>query len=146
MRGTHARGNEDGLTKRQLLRPDTVVRSRQLRRDRTPAEDRLWRALRDAFPHAKFRFQVPLGPYHADFCSHGAKLVIEADGGQHADTAEYDEARTRFLNAEGYRVICFWNNDIIQNIDGVMTVVGQPLPLCGRGRAQSAVWGGGGDS
>ena len=122
------RGNEDGLTKRQLLASDTVVRSRQLRRDSTPAEKHLWRALRQSFPQARFRRQVPLGPYFADFCSHGAKLVVEADGGQHADAAEYDETRTRFMNTEGYRVLRFWNNEVLQNTDGVLRVISDHLP------------------
>ena len=113
--------------KRLRLKEGAIEKARQLRRDRTPAEKRLWRALREAFPQAKFRFQVPLGPYHADFCSHGAKLVIEADGGQHADQTAHDEARTRFLNAEGYRVLRFWNNDILQNTEGVLRVVSETL-------------------
>lgn len=121
------RGNAQGLTKRQLLAPGAVARSRQLRRDRTPAERHLWRALREAFPQAKFRFQVPLGPYNADFCSHGAKLIIEVDGGQHANAIDYDEARTRFLNAEGYCVLRFWNDEVLGNIDGVLRIIAENL-------------------
>ena len=63
---------------------------------------------------------MPFGPYFADFCSHGLKLIVEVDGGQHAETTERDGARTRFLEAEGYRVIRFWNNDVLGNIDGVI--------------------------
>src|SRR3546814_10004042 len=63
------RGNADGLTKRQLLPALTPFRARELRRHATEAEKLLWRALREAFPTAKFRRQVPLGPYFADFCS-----------------------------------------------------------------------------
>jgi len=91
----------------------------------TDAEKVLWRALRDAFPRLHWRHQVPLGPYVTDFCSHRAKLILEADGGQHATEASkaYDAARTRFLAAEGYRVLRFWNHDILTNIDGVLKAV-----------------------
>ncbi|MGN6277422.1 MAG: endonuclease domain-containing protein [Sphingomonas sp.] len=121
------RGNADGLTKRQLLPSTTTARARRLRRDRTGAEDVLWHALRRAFPGAKFRFQVPMGPFFADFCSHSAKLIIEADGGQHAIDRAGDAARTRFLEGEGYHVIRFWNNDILENIDGVIEAVATHL-------------------
>ena len=77
----------------------------------TKAERFLWRALRTALPEYHWRKQVPFGPYTADFCSHRAKLIIELDGGQHASAFDRDAARTRFLEAEGYRVIRFWNND-----------------------------------
>ncbi|AOH84112.1 hypothetical protein AWL63_09185 [Sphingomonas panacis] len=129
------RGDADGLTKRQRLPASTTDRSRQLRRDATEAEKHIRRALRDAFPEAKFRFQVPLGVYHADFCSHRARLVIEIDGGQHADTAAKDEKRTRFIEGEGYRLIRFWNNDVMTNIEGVIAVVADhlPSPLVGEG-------------
>lgn len=121
------RGNADGLTKRQLLPSSTTARARKLRRERTFAEDALWRALRQAFPHAKFRFQVPMGPFFADFCSHAAKLIVEADGGQHGANLADDAARSRFLEGEGYRVIRFWNNDILENIDGVVETVATHL-------------------
>ncbi|MEQ8309819.1 MAG: DUF559 domain-containing protein [Sphingopyxis sp.] len=101
----------------------TTDRARQLRRDATDAEKRMWRALREAFPHAKFRRQQALGPYFADFASHAARLVIEIDGGQHGEAVAYDEARTRFLNGEGYRVIRFWNDDVMTNIEGVLAQV-----------------------
>jgi len=94
----------------------------------TPEERKLWRALRQALPDAHWRKQVPFGVnYTADFCSHGHKLVIELDGGQHAERAAYDEERTRFLNAEGYRVLRFWNNDIRENLDGVLQAIAQAV-------------------
>ena len=123
----HKRGDEQGLTKRQKLPPGTVARSRQLRREATPPERLLWRALRERLPAAKFRHQVPLGPYYADFCSHAAKLVVEADGGQHADAQPYDEARTRFITDEGYRVLRFWNNEITDNLDGVLAAIAEAV-------------------
>jgi very-short-patch-repair endonuclease len=106
----------------------------------TDAEKILWRALRGELPDAKFRRQVPLGPYTADFACHSARLVIEVDGGQHneADVAR----RTSFLNGEGYEVLRFWNHDVLQNIDGVVATIAQALPPrgdgLGRGPAASA--------
>jgi very-short-patch-repair endonuclease len=122
------RGNKDGLTKRQLLPPSTVNRSRELRKNAGPPELKAWNALRESFPLARFRHQVPFGPYHADFCSHAAKLIVEIDDATHTERRDRDEARTRFLYGEGYRVIRFWNNDVMTNIDGVMAEIAQTLP------------------
>ena len=101
----------------------TITRARGLRRNATEAEKRLWRALREAFPHARFRRQVPVGPYFADFLSVGARLIVEVDGGQHANAAEYDAARNHFLKQQGYRVLRFWNNDVLANTEGVITQI-----------------------
>ncbi len=89
----------------------------------TRAEHTLWRALRESLPGHHWRSQVPLGPYIADFCSHSARLIIEVDGGQHADVATHDAARTRFLEGEGYRVLRFWNDEALGNIDGVLVTI-----------------------
>jgi very-short-patch-repair endonuclease len=117
-----------------------VQRARRLRRDMTDAEKRLWRALREALPHAKFRRQSPVGPYIADFLSYRHRLIVEVDGGQHATTQANDARRTAFLKAQGYRVLRFWNNDVLQNTDGVLETIARaldphpdPLPK-GRGR------------
>ena len=118
-----------GRSKRSHLPHWTTERSRALRRDPTEVEKLLWRALREAFPQAKFRRQQPLGPYFADFCSHPARLVIEADGGQHAETTERDAARTRFIETQGYRTLRFWNHDILDNTDGVLAAIASALPL-----------------
>lgn len=83
--------------------------------------------MREAFPEAKFRFQVPYGPYYADFLCFAAKLIIEVDGGQHAEAVEYDAARTRYLEAQGYKVLRFWNNDIFENLDGVLSIIATAL-------------------
>jgi very-short-patch-repair endonuclease len=109
--------------KRLVLKDDAIDTARRLRRDSTKHERILWNALRASLPHAKFRRQVPLGPYVADFCCHSARLIIELDGGQHAEAVDYDGARTRFLVAEGYRVIRFWNNDITEAFDGVILAI-----------------------
>jgi very-short-patch-repair endonuclease len=105
------------------FRRDTA---RRLRKKSTDAEIKLWRHLRQLpMSGSHFRRQVPIGAYVADFACMASKLLIEVDGGQHgeAENASRDEARTRWLEAEGYRVIRFWNNEIINNIDGVMEAI-----------------------
>jgi very-short-patch-repair endonuclease len=100
-----------------------VPRARALRRDSTEAEKKLWQHLRQPpFKQNHFRRQAPIGPYFADFASHQAKIVIELDGGQHSDNAA-DEVRTRYLEAHGYRVLRFWNNDVGENISGVLATI-----------------------
>lgn len=85
----------------------------------TDAERQMWHALRDRrFDGWKFRRQVSIGPFVADFLCHAAKLIVEIDGGQHSE--ESDARRTAFLNSEGYRVVRFWNNDVLENPAGVM--------------------------
>ncbi|MGN6820150.1 MAG: endonuclease domain-containing protein [Sphingomonas sp.] len=122
------RGNADGLTKRQLLPSSTPARSRDLRKNAGDPERVVRRALREAFPEARFRHQVPMGRYHADFCSHGAKLIIEIDDATHAERRDRDEARTRFLEGEGSRVVRFWNNDVMGNVEGVIATIADHLP------------------
>jgi very-short-patch-repair endonuclease len=100
--------------------------ARRLRADATAAEIRLWRYLRQTpLAGSHFRRQVPLGPYVADFACMAAKLIIELDGSQHAEDRNKikDDERTRWLAAEGYRVIRFWNNDVVENIDGVLETI-----------------------
>ena len=70
-----------------------------------------------------FRRQVPIGPYIADFVCPSARLVIEVDGSQHEENKEYDEARTARIEEDGYRVLRFWNNEVLGNIEGVLEVV-----------------------
>ena len=105
----------------------TVSRARELRRNETDAEKLLRRALRASFPNAKFRRQVPPGPYFVDFLCFAAKLIVEIDGGQHAEAADYDNRRTHYLGAQGYRVLRFWNNEILEDLDGVLTAIGALL-------------------
>jgi very-short-patch-repair endonuclease len=105
----------------------SVMRARRLRRDSTDAERLLWRKLREVFPTAKFRRQSPVGPYVADFLSFRHGLIIEVDGGQHATRQDRAERRTAFLEAEGHRVLRFWNNDVLQNSDGVLQVIAMAL-------------------
>jgi very-short-patch-repair endonuclease len=98
----------------------------RLRRDRTEAEDRFWQAVRnrqlDGF---KFRFQHSLWPYVVDFICMEAKLIVELDGGQHSETK--DARRTAFLEARGFRVLRFWNHDVLENLEGVLAVVSAAL-------------------
>ena len=97
----------------------TNPHARRLRRDMTDAERRLWHALRDRrFDGWKFRRQASIGPYVADFLCHAGRLIVEVDGGQHS--VERDAARTAFLSGQGYRVIRFWNNDVLENTHGVL--------------------------
>ena len=115
--------------------------ARRLRLNQTCAEERLWQRLR-RFPvqGTHFRRQVPIGPYIADFACMAAHLVIEVDGSQHGvgENVTRDEARTRWLESAGYRVIRFWNNDITNNMDGVLesiyaavhgSTVAEPVPF-----------------
>ena len=107
--------------------------ARRLRRASTDAETRLWGRLRARqIEGAKFVRQFPIGPHVADFACREARLVIELDGGQHADSAT-DGARTELIEAHGYTVIRFWNNDVLANTDGVLEEIRQAL-LIGRNR------------
>lgn len=108
-------------------RTGAVNRARQLRRDSTDAEKRIWRALRSSLPEFKWRRQMPVGPYFADFACLAEKLIIELDGGQHAQAIAYDASRTRYLEAQGYRVIRFGNNDVLGNVEGVIQAVTNEL-------------------
>ena len=102
----------------------TISRARQLRVRQTDAERRLWFLLRDRrLNGAKFRRQMPIGTYVVDFVCQEAKLIVEVDGSQHADQVPYDNARTEWLGAVGYRVLRFWNNDLTQNEEGALTAI-----------------------
>ena len=98
-------------------------RARRLRRDSTEAERVLWRALRAMPLPVRVRRQHPIGRYIADFALPARRLVIEVDGGQHASAAAPDAARSRVLAARGWRVIRFWNNDVMNNLTGVLETV-----------------------
>jgi very-short-patch-repair endonuclease len=105
--------------------PINKMRARVMRLSPTEAERKLWWHLRHRLPRpgAHFRRQVRLGHYIVDFASHSLRLVIELDGGQHAVQGERDATRSRFLESEGYRVLRFWNNDVLTNIDGVLEII-----------------------
>ena len=105
------------------MKRQNIFRARQLRVEATDAEARLWVHLRNrSLGGFKFRRQFPVGPYVADFVCIERKLIVELDGGQHADNPA-DERRTRFLELRGYRVIRFWNPDVLSNTDGVLEMI-----------------------
>ena len=105
-----------------------TARSRELRAAMTDAERKLWAHLSARkVAGTRFNRQFPIGPFIGDFVSRSAKLVIEVDGGQHAISAEDDAARTRYIEAQGYRVIRFWNNDVVGNIEGVVAEIERVL-------------------
>ncbi|MEK9209819.1 endonuclease domain-containing protein [Sphingomonas sp. 2378] len=101
-------------------RSGTVQRARQLRRDASEPERRLLRALREAYPHLKWRHQAPLGPFFADMLCFSEKLVIEVDGDTHAVAEGHDASRKGFMAREGYRTIRVSNADVMENLDGVI--------------------------
>jgi very-short-patch-repair endonuclease len=97
--------------------------ARRLRRGATDAERRLWSALRDRrLEGYRFRRQFPIGPFIADFACTRHRVIVEADGGQHVDS-ESDQRRTAWLESEGWRVLRFWNNDVLANTNGVVETI-----------------------
>ena len=93
----------------------------------TDAERRLWSVLRARQLNGwKFRRQYPLGPYVLDFACFDAKVAVEVDGGQHA-TSNNDAERTAWLEGEGWRVLRFWNNEVLENIEGVLGRISEVL-------------------
>ena len=98
--------------------------ARQLRNNGTDTERLLWRHLRNSqLEGVKFRRQQSIEAYIVDFVSFDKRIVIELDGGQHAGNIEYDEQRSACLRANGFVVLRFWNNDVIENIEGVLEVI-----------------------
>ncbi|MCI0550404.1 MAG: endonuclease domain-containing protein [Anaerolineae bacterium] len=108
--------------------PKGYKRARELRKVPTPAEIKLWAHLRGGKLNGiKFRRQHAIGEYVPDFCAIKPKLIIELDGSQHLEQGEYDNERTAFFKSKGYRVLRFWNNDVLNNIDAVLEVIGNTL-------------------
>jgi very-short-patch-repair endonuclease len=118
------------MAKVRTLRDNTQRdRARRLRREDTAAEARLWGALRDRrLGGWRWKRQVPRGPYIVDFYCADAALVVELDGGQHAEQIDYDARRTAFLEELGLRVLRFWNSQVLENSDGVCVAI---LDACG---------------
>jgi very-short-patch-repair endonuclease len=137
--------------KRAVSSSAPTSRARALRARMTDAERKLWFALRDRrFANLKFRRQVQVGSFIADFICYTARVVVEVDGGQHAESSS-DERRDRWLAANDFLVLRFWNNDVLSNLEGVLTSIldtlrertphparasrGRPSPARGEGDA-----------
>jgi very-short-patch-repair endonuclease len=122
-----------------------LMRRRKLRKTQTEAEAKLWFNLRNKiFFNFKFRRQQSVGVYILDFYCSKKKIAIEVDGGQHASNFKYDEARSKYLSSVGIKVIRFWNNDVLNDINAVLEYLRiliesdddphpNPLPYQGRG-------------
>jgi len=108
--------------------PKIFARAKELHRNMSPAESKLWthlRAHRTGDVH--FRNQHAIGNYIVDFCAPRKKLIIELYGSQHLEQKEYDDERTKYLELRGYRVLRFWNNDVMQDIEIVLKVIWNAL-------------------
>jgi very-short-patch-repair endonuclease len=135
------RGQGEGKVITEPRDPTPRDRARRLRHDQTEAERRLWARLRDRrLGDEKFRRQHPIGRYIADFCCPERHLVVELDGGRHASREEADRRRTAFLMQQGYRVLRFWDHEVMHNIEAVLQRIAEalsdphPNPLPGRAR------------
>jgi very-short-patch-repair endonuclease len=107
--------------------PDTITAARRLRRNATDAERRVWYRLRArSLAGRKFLRQEPIGAYVVDFVCREERLVVEVDGGQHADSKS-DAIRDQWLRNNGYRVLRFWNNDVLTNTEGVLATIAEAL-------------------
>lgn len=105
--------------------PETTINhAKSLRKSLTEVEKILWRELRaKRFANYKFRRQHPIGKYIADFACLKSKLIIELDGEQHGIQASYDNVRTKFLESRGFKILRFWNNDVLENKEGVLQTI-----------------------
>jgi very-short-patch-repair endonuclease len=119
----------------EAARRAAVARARELRRADTDAEARLWNALRGRrLGGWKWKRQVPWGPFFLDFLCVEAGLVVELDGGQHSEQADYDARRTTYLERSALRVLRFWNTAVLTNRDGVCLTI---LAACGGDRDET---------
>ncbi len=117
--------------------PSLQQHARELRRESTDAEHWLWQRLRDRrLLGLKFRRQVPIGPYIADFVCKERSLVIEIDGSQHLEQEGYDRRRTAFLEQQGYRVVRYWNNEVLGQGEAVLESLIQVLEEAKTGRGE----------
>jgi very-short-patch-repair endonuclease len=109
--------------------------ARALRHNESDAERNLWSRIRNSrLEGVKFRRQQPIGNYIVDFVSFEKKIIVEVDGGQHNDSIKIisDKQRTAYLEGKGYRIIRFWNNDVLENIDGVLMKIQETLNVEGK--------------
>jgi very-short-patch-repair endonuclease len=111
-----------------MAEDDLTERARELRKNMTDAEQTLWTHLRaQRLADVKFRRQQPLGDFIVDFVSFDQEVIIEVDGGQHVAEKDYDEARTRKLEEEGFTVIRFWNDDVLRETEKVLEEIKRHL-------------------
>ena len=135
--GERVQGEGERIGKRNTVR---IRQARSLRQRQTATERALWARVRNRqVPGAKFRRQYPVGFYIADFCCTEHRLIIELDGGHHAARSEEDRRRTAYLEAQGYRVLRFWDNEVLRQVDAVLEQITKalsdphPSPLPGQG-------------
>ncbi|MYC36701.1 MAG: endonuclease domain-containing protein [Chloroflexi bacterium] len=106
------------------MAPDVTTKARRLRKDSADAEIALWNLIRGRqLLGYKFRRQVPVGRYITDFACLERNLIVELDGGQHQEQTDYDAERTRWLESQGFRVIRFWNNQVLEETDAVQDAI-----------------------
>jgi very-short-patch-repair endonuclease len=110
-----------------VLLTKTQLYARALRRNTTDAEKLLWSKLRREQLGAKFRRQHPIAPYIVDFICVDRRLIIELDGSQHMEKIPYDSDRDQFLARQRYTVLRFWNNEVFENLNGVLTKIDEQL-------------------
>ncbi len=111
-----------------MNRNDSTVNARRMRNNLTDAEKKLWRYLRlKNIDGNKFRRQQPIGKYIVDFVSLEKKLIVEVDGGQHGEQITYDNERTAWLESERYRVLRFWNNEVLEDVEVVLEAIVKAL-------------------
>jgi very-short-patch-repair endonuclease len=104
--------------------PKVFGHAKQLHRNMTPAESKLWAHLRaHRMKNVHFRNQHAIGNYVVDFCTPRKKLIIELDGSQHLEQEGYDTERAAFLESNGYRVLRFWNNEVMNDIESVLSAI-----------------------
>ena len=105
-----------------------TIKARELRKNPTESEQTLWKHLRlRQLGGYKFRRQQPLGPYFVDFVCLEKRLIVEVDGGQHSEQVAYDSERTARLEAQGFRILRFWNNEVLKEIEIVKEVIAEAL-------------------
>jgi len=107
--------------------PQTKHRAIELRRESTPAERKLWSRIRKDQLGVTFRRQHAIGNYIPDFCSPKARLIIELDGSQHMEQEGYDQERTEYLETKGFKVLRFWNNSVMNDIESVIRAIIQAM-------------------
>ena len=123
-RGRGPIGSETRRQQHMRLTTTQRERSRELRSNMTDAERRLWSALRGKqLEGMRFRRQFPIGRYIADFVCLDERLIVEVDGGQHDEQRRYDGMREQWLMSRGFRVVRFWNNDVMTNLEGVVQAI-----------------------